>query len=94
MITSLIMCYNGVMTDPKNLTDQPNFSENALVLRGESVLPVPLLVSAAGEEAARHFLNFFLATIRNRNTRRAYARQVSAFLRFLEERGLSGASTK
>ncbi len=89
MIISFIMCYNGMMQTPKNLTDQPSSSENALVLRGESALPVPMLVSAAGEEAARHFLNFFLATIRNRNTRRAYARQVGAFLRLLEERGLS-----
>jgi hypothetical protein len=35
---------------------------------------------AAGEEASQHFLKFFLATIRNRNTRRTYGRQVREFL--------------
>jgi site-specific recombinase XerD len=77
------------MEDSKNPTGALTNSESALVLRGESSLPVPALVSAAGEEASAHFLNFFLATIRNRNTRRAYGRQVGDFLRFLEERGLS-----
>jgi Phage integrase, N-terminal SAM-like domain len=74
--------------DPKHPTGELTNSESTLVPRGESALPVPTLVSAAGEEASRHFLNFFLATI-NRNTRRAYGRQVGVFLRFLEERRLS-----
>jgi site-specific recombinase XerD len=50
--------------------------------------PVPAIVLAAGEEAARHFLNFFLASIRNRNTRRAYARQVGAFCAWCEVHGV------
>ena len=32
---------------------------------------VPALIAAAGEDASRHFLNFFIASIRNRNTRAA-----------------------
>jgi hypothetical protein len=75
------------MTDSNTLSGETVFSNRSLVLREESSLLVPAPVAAAGEEAAAHVLNFFLATIRNRNTRRAYARQVGNFLRFLEERG-------
>jgi hypothetical protein len=75
------------MTDSNTLSGETVFSNRSLVLREESSLLVPAPVAAAGEEAAAHVLNFSLATIRNRNTRRAYARQVGNFLRFLEERG-------
>jgi len=40
---------------------------------------LPRLVAAAGPDAARRFLEFFAATIRNRNTRMAYARAVGQF---------------
>ncbi len=43
-------------------------------------IALPALVAAAGEEAARAFLRFFVASIRNRHTRRAYARQARDFL--------------
>ena len=36
--------------------------------------------SAAGERAARRFLEFFAATIRNPHTRRAYAQAVAGFM--------------
>jgi site-specific recombinase XerD len=52
-------------------------------------LPVlPNLIVDAGEDATRAFLEFFVASIRNKNTRLAYARAVSAFLLWCEERGL------
>ena len=51
-------------------------------------LAVPDLVAHAGNRATRRFLEFFTANIRNPNTRRAYARAVSAFLTWCEERGL------
>ena len=35
---------------------------------------VPRLIVHAGERVQRAFLEFFMATIRNRNTRRAYTR--------------------
>jgi integrase/recombinase XerD len=41
---------------------------------------VPVVIAAAGEGAARRFVEFFTATIRNKNTRLAYARAVGAFL--------------
>ena len=39
---------------------------------------VPALIAAGGEKASRRFLEFFTAEIRNRNTRLAYVRAVSA----------------
>jgi hypothetical protein len=39
------------------------------------------------ESAKLRFLEFFTANIRNRNTRRAYARAVSEFLAWCEDRG-------
>jgi site-specific recombinase XerC len=40
---------------------------------------VPRVITAAGDQAARRFLEFFAATIRNRNTRMAYYRAVCSF---------------
>ena len=50
---------------------------------------LPNLIVNAGERATRTFLEFFVATIRNKNTRMAYARAVSGFLLWCEERGLT-----
>ena len=50
---------------------------------------LPVLIAAAGERAARRFLEFFTATIRNPNTRAAYARAAAAFLTWCEERGIT-----
>ena len=41
---------------------------------------VPALVAAAGERASMRFLEFFAANIRDRHTRRAYARAADEFL--------------
>ena len=49
---------------------------------------IPLQVAAAGQTAARRFIEFFTANIRNRNTRQAYARAVIDFFRWCEGRGL------
>jgi site-specific recombinase XerD len=49
---------------------------------------VPALVAAAGERARLRFLEFFGATIRNANTRRAYARAIVDFLTWCEGRGV------
>lgn len=50
---------------------------------------LPSLIAEAGEQAARRFLEFFTANIRNKNTRAAYAQAVAQFLRWCEQRGLS-----
>ncbi len=45
-----------------------------------AILPtLPGAVNRAGENAARKFIEFFTANIRNRNTRQAYARAVRRF---------------
>ena len=40
---------------------------------------VPRVIAAAGDQAARRFLEFFAATIRNKNTRMAYYRAAARF---------------
>lgn len=48
---------------------------------------VPSLIQAAGGNAAKRFLEFFTAQIRNRNTREAYHRALVDFLAWTEDRG-------
>jgi site-specific recombinase XerD len=45
---------------------------------------VPAIVADAGDQAARRFLEFFAATIRNKNTRTAYLHAVSRFFAWCE----------
>jgi len=45
---------------------------------------VPAIVANAGEKASEHFLEFFAATIRNKNTRAAYMQAVAQFCRWCE----------
>lgn len=49
---------------------------------------VPVLLAASGEHAVRRFVEFFTATIRNPNTRAAYARAVGCFLDWCDSRGI------
>ena len=46
---------------------------------------VPGLIARAGENAGRRFLEFFAATIRNKNTRAAYYRAVNRFFAWCEQ---------
>ncbi len=48
----------------------------------------PALVAAAGERAQTRFFEFFVANIRNPNTRRAYARAIGDFLAWCEAQGV------
>jgi site-specific recombinase XerD len=50
---------------------------------------VPALFAARGEQAARRFVDFFTAEIRNPNTRVAYGRAASRFSDWCEARGFS-----
>lgn len=50
---------------------------------------VPRLIAHEGDETARRFIEFFAATIRNRNTRVAYAHAVGRFLAWCDKRRLS-----
>lgn len=47
---------------------------------------LPATITAAGPSAARRFLEFFTANIRNKNTRAAYAKAVSQFFDWCEEK--------
>ncbi|MGE3282616.1 MAG: tyrosine-type recombinase/integrase [Alphaproteobacteria bacterium] len=50
---------------------------------------VPAAIASAGDHAARRFLEFFAATIRNRNTRMAYYRACCSFFAWLEQHGVT-----
>lgn len=49
---------------------------------------LPSLILRAGDGAARRFVEFFAATIRNQNTRYAYAQAIGQFSRWCERQGL------
>jgi len=46
---------------------------------------LPAVIGRAGEAAAWRFVEFFAATIRNKNTRAAYAQAVAQFFAWCEE---------
>ncbi len=46
---------------------------------------LPAAIGRAGESAAWRFVEFFTATIRNRNTRAAYAQSIGQFFAWCEE---------
>ncbi|MEO1020769.1 MAG: integrase, partial [Pseudomonadota bacterium] len=50
---------------------------------------VPELVIGSGEQAERRFWEFFTVTIRNPNTRAAYARAAAEFCGFLRSAGVN-----
>ena len=53
---------------------------------------LPALIDATGEHGRRRFTEFFTATIRNPNTRRAYARDIGAFLAWCAEHGIASVT--
>jgi hypothetical protein len=59
-------------------------------ITGTSFGPIlPAIIAQAGDHAARRFIEFFTATIRNAHTRRAYGRAVADFLTRCEQRHLT-----
>ena len=50
--------------------------------------PVPAIIADAGDKASEHFLEYFAATIRNKNTRAAYVQAVAQFCRWCERHQL------
>lgn len=61
--------------------------ESQLLVTGNAGL-IPVQIATAGDTAAKRFVEFFTANIRNPNTRGAYARAVADFFRWSERRGL------
>ena len=66
--------------EPPDQTRQLTVARPLRTVAAASVeLMVPALITDAGEHATRRFLEFFAATIRNRNTRAAYLHGVGRF---------------
>jgi len=63
----------------------PTTSYQGEIIAGEAGQVVPALIAAAGPRARSRFLEFFVARIRNPNTRRAYGRAVTDFLAWCED---------
>ncbi len=61
----------------------PTKPRTAVSISGSVVIPAA--IADAGEKAIRRFLEFFAATIRNRNTREAYYRAACSFFGWLEQ---------
>jgi site-specific recombinase XerD len=58
-------------------------------LSSTSAALLPAIITGAGEQASRRFVEFFTANIRNPNTRAAYARAVGDFFASLEEHAIT-----
>jgi len=48
---------------------------------------VPIVITAAGNEAQTRFWEFFVSNMRNPHTRCAYGRSIAEFLAWCEEHG-------
>jgi len=55
-----------------------------LAIKAPRGIAVPAVIAGAGDHAARRFLEFFAATIRNKNTRMAYYRAVTEFFAWVD----------
>jgi hypothetical protein len=65
-----------------------------VVIGGQASITLPAIIAEAGDKASEHFLEFFGATIRNKNTRAAYVRTVAQFCRWCEQHKLSLAGIR
>jgi site-specific recombinase XerD len=63
-------------------------AEFSIVTRASSKAWIPELIAAAGREVTETYIDFFTATIRNRNTRAAYARACWQFFDWCAAHGL------
>lgn len=55
-------------------------------ISSESAAGLPAIIARAGQNAAKHFLEFFAGSIRNTHTRRAYLRAAFVFFKWCEDR--------
>jgi site-specific recombinase XerD len=63
----------------------PAGTDQATISIGGAREVVPALIAAAGPRARFRFLEFFVARIRNPNTRRAYGRAIADFLAWCQD---------
>src|ERR1700686_5763866 len=71
-----------------------NKAEFSIVTRASSKAWIPELIAAAGPEVTETFFDFFTSTIRNRNTRAAYARACWQFFDWCAAYGLELTSVR
>ena len=76
--------------EPRELTVVPLARSARLSVAGSALIVVPGIIADAGDHAARRFLEFFAATIRNKNTRTAYYPAACRFFAWCEENQLGG----
>jgi site-specific recombinase XerD len=74
-----------VSADRHNLPAVVEAAAPIKAARLRSALAVPAVIAGAGDHAARRFLEFFAATIRNKNTRMAYYRAACHFFAWVEQ---------
>src|SRR5262245_37065750 len=75
---------------PSESADVDQFPAPLIVRREVRSIPLPAIVAAGGDQAQWRFIEFFVATIRNGHTRRAYYNAVTQFFDWL---GLGGVSS-
>ncbi len=73
---------NKTLTRPRHPESHRSLSSN------QRAVHMPAIITAEGEKTTRRFLEFFAATIRNKNTREAYYRAVCKFFKWCDARGV------
>jgi site-specific recombinase XerD len=77
------------VTDSEDPHDRPISTQPLIIIEPATGMPVPAMIAAAGERASLRFIDFFIANIRNPNTRAAYGVSVRGFFNWLETCGLA-----
>jgi integrase len=74
-----------VSDEPPNLPAVVDAAAPVTTPKLQSSVAVPMMITNAGDHAARRFLEFFAAQIRNKNTRMAYHRAACHFFAWVEQ---------
>jgi site-specific recombinase XerD len=74
-----------VSDEPRNLPAVVDAAAPVTTPKLQSSVAVPMMIANAGDHAARRFLEFFAAQIRNKNTRMAYYRATCHFFAWVEQ---------
>jgi site-specific recombinase XerD len=77
------------MNDSEEPDGSPGTSTTLAIIEPATGLPVPAMITAAGERASLRFIDFFTAHIRNPNTRATYGVAVRAFFDWLQMNGVA-----
>jgi hypothetical protein len=75
-----------VSAERRNLPAGVEASAPGRTPASHNTLVVPAVIADVGDHAVRRFLEFFAATIRNKNTRMAYYRAACHFFVWIEQK--------